>query len=191
MLQALERKQSVGVVVITAGDGFESAAAVVAGKERDKLVPEDFLKLAALRQQHSLRGMARLGVPAENLDLPRLPGWRPRPIYQHGRERPRFASVSRTRVKPTAALCAIITRRSMAAPRPTPRLPSSRTSPRSSGTASRRKSMSPTKPTPTAIIVRPAGLFAMPQRLPAIAAPSSPMSSTATLRQNLLAVASL
>lgn len=67
MLQAIERKQRVGVVVITAGDGFEKAAAVVAGKEMDKLVPDDFLKLAALRQRHSLRGMTRVGVPAENL----------------------------------------------------------------------------------------------------------------------------
>lgn len=67
MMQAIERKQRVGVVVITAGDGFEKAAAVVAGKDIDKLVPEDFFKLAALRQRHSLRGMARIGVPAENL----------------------------------------------------------------------------------------------------------------------------
>ncbi|MDZ4401717.1 PIG-L family deacetylase [Prosthecobacter sp.] len=67
MLQAMERKQRVGVVVITAGDGFDRAAAAVAGKDIDKLVPEDFLKLAALRQRHSLRGMARIGVPAENL----------------------------------------------------------------------------------------------------------------------------
>src|SRR3954468_9666342 len=37
MLQALERKQQVGVVVITAGDAHVGAAAAVAGKEQGKL----------------------------------------------------------------------------------------------------------------------------------------------------------
>jgi LmbE family N-acetylglucosaminyl deacetylase len=67
MLQALEREQRVGVVVITAGDAHEKAAAAVAGKEPDKLAPEDFLNLAAMRQRHSQYGMERIGVPAENL----------------------------------------------------------------------------------------------------------------------------
>jgi LmbE family N-acetylglucosaminyl deacetylase len=67
MLQALERKQRVVVVIITAGDGHVRAAAAVAGKEVEKLVPEDFGKLAELRQQHSQRGMERIGVSSENL----------------------------------------------------------------------------------------------------------------------------
>lgn len=67
MLQALERKQRVGVVVITSGDGFPALAAVVAGKDRDHLVPDDFKQAGALRQQHSLNAMARLGVPRDEL----------------------------------------------------------------------------------------------------------------------------
>src|SRR3954464_14783820 len=54
MLQALEKKQRVAVVVITAGDAHVGAAAAVAGSKQEKLGPEDFLKLASLRQQHSL-----------------------------------------------------------------------------------------------------------------------------------------
>lgn len=67
MLQALERKQRVGVVVITSGDGYPALAAVVARKDRDQLVPDDFKKAGALRQRHSLNAMARLGVPRAEL----------------------------------------------------------------------------------------------------------------------------
>jgi LmbE family N-acetylglucosaminyl deacetylase len=67
MLQALERKQRVVVVIISAGDAHVRAAAIVARKEQADLRPEDFLKLAAVRQQHSLRAMARVGIPKESL----------------------------------------------------------------------------------------------------------------------------
>jgi LmbE family N-acetylglucosaminyl deacetylase len=67
MLQALEKKQRIAVVIITAGDAHVRAAAVVARKETNNLVPDDFLKLAALRQQHSLRATAHIGVPRDNL----------------------------------------------------------------------------------------------------------------------------
>jgi LmbE family N-acetylglucosaminyl deacetylase len=67
ILDALERKQRVAVVIITAGDAHARIAAVIAGREVDQLVPEDFLKLADLRQQHSQRAMARLGLAPENL----------------------------------------------------------------------------------------------------------------------------
>ena len=67
MLQALERKQRVGVVIITAGDAHEKAAAVVAGKSQEQLVHEDFLRLADLRQRHTQMGTSRIGVPFQNV----------------------------------------------------------------------------------------------------------------------------
>jgi LmbE family N-acetylglucosaminyl deacetylase len=67
MLQALEQHKRVGVVVITSGDGYPALAAVVAKKDKAQLVPDDFLKAGALRQQHSVRAMARIGVPRDEL----------------------------------------------------------------------------------------------------------------------------
>ena len=67
MLQALEQRKRVGVLVITSGDGFPALAAAVAKKTKDQLAPDDFLKAGALRQQHSVRAMARLGVPRDEL----------------------------------------------------------------------------------------------------------------------------
>jgi len=65
MLRAIEQKQRVGVVVVTAGDGFPKAAAALAKKEANQLAADDFLNLAALRQRHSLLAMERLGLKAE------------------------------------------------------------------------------------------------------------------------------
>ncbi|MEQ2008005.1 MAG: PIG-L family deacetylase [Limisphaerales bacterium] len=67
MLQALEQKKRVGVVVITSGDGYPALAAVVARKDIAQLTPDDFLQAGALRQRHSLRAMARIGVPQDEL----------------------------------------------------------------------------------------------------------------------------
>ena len=67
MLQALEQKRRVGVVVITSGDGYPALAAVVARKEIGQLVPIDFLQAGALRQRHSAGAMARIGVPQDEL----------------------------------------------------------------------------------------------------------------------------
>lgn len=67
MQQALKQKKRVGVVVITSGDGYPALAAVVAKKNRDQLMAEDFLRAGALRQQHSVRAMARIGVPRGEL----------------------------------------------------------------------------------------------------------------------------
>jgi LmbE family N-acetylglucosaminyl deacetylase len=66
MLQALERKQRVGVVLLTNGDAFAGVTAVVK-KPKDQLVPADFLKLAAVRQQHTVGAMGRLGVRLADL----------------------------------------------------------------------------------------------------------------------------
>lgn len=88
ILQALERKQRVAIVIITAGDAHVRAAAAVAGKDVEKLVPEDFLKLAELRQQHSLRGMGRIGVPAGHLMYLGYPDGGLERIYQMDSESP-------------------------------------------------------------------------------------------------------
>ncbi|MBL8796356.1 MAG: PIG-L family deacetylase [Planctomycetia bacterium] len=66
MLQALEQKQRVGVVVMTNGDAFEGVTAVVK-KTKDQLVPADYLKLAGARQQHTVGALGRLGVRAADL----------------------------------------------------------------------------------------------------------------------------
>jgi len=62
ILRAHERQQRAGVVVLTSGDGFPAIAAVVARKDRDALTPDDFIRVGALRQQHTLNAMQRLGV---------------------------------------------------------------------------------------------------------------------------------
>jgi LmbE family N-acetylglucosaminyl deacetylase len=67
MLQALEEKRRVAVVVITNGDGYPALSAVVAKKEREQLAADDFLRAGALRQQHSVRAMEHLGVPKTEL----------------------------------------------------------------------------------------------------------------------------
>jgi LmbE family N-acetylglucosaminyl deacetylase len=67
MLQALEQHKRVGVVVITSGDGYPALAAVVAKKDRNQLSADDFIRAGALRQQHSVRAMARLGVPKDEM----------------------------------------------------------------------------------------------------------------------------
>lgn len=67
MLRAIERKQRVGVVIVTAGDGFPKAAAALAKKDAKQLTAEDFVALAALRQKHSMQAMQRLGVKEDDL----------------------------------------------------------------------------------------------------------------------------
>jgi LmbE family N-acetylglucosaminyl deacetylase len=66
LLQALEQKQRVGIVVLTNGDAF-AGVTVVVKKPKDQLVPADYLKLAAVRQQHTVGAMGRLGVRAADL----------------------------------------------------------------------------------------------------------------------------
>jgi LmbE family N-acetylglucosaminyl deacetylase len=70
MLQAIEKKQRVGVVLVTNGDGFPKAAAVVAKKSEAQLDAADFVQLARIRQQHSVGALTRIGVrPADLLAL--------------------------------------------------------------------------------------------------------------------------
>jgi LmbE family N-acetylglucosaminyl deacetylase len=67
LLRAVEKKQRVGVVLVTNGDGYPRAAAVVAKKSEADLGPADFLKLAGVRQQHSAGALGRIGVRASDL----------------------------------------------------------------------------------------------------------------------------
>ncbi len=67
ILRTLEAKKRVTVVLLTNGDGHVALTAAVAKKEREQLVPEDFIKAGALRQSHSIAAMKRLGVPREDL----------------------------------------------------------------------------------------------------------------------------
>ncbi len=67
MMQALEKKLRVGVVLVTNGDGFPKAAAVVTKKTEAQLEAEDFFQLAGVRQQHSVGALSRIGVRAGDL----------------------------------------------------------------------------------------------------------------------------
>jgi LmbE family N-acetylglucosaminyl deacetylase len=63
----LRAHQRVAVVLLTNGDGYPAIAAVIARKTVDALTPDDFLRLGALRQQHSLTATARLGVHRDEI----------------------------------------------------------------------------------------------------------------------------
>jgi LmbE family N-acetylglucosaminyl deacetylase len=67
ILRAHERQKRVGIVLLTNGDGYPAIAAVIARKQIAALAPEDFLRLGALRQQHSLTATARLGVKRDEV----------------------------------------------------------------------------------------------------------------------------
>jgi LmbE family N-acetylglucosaminyl deacetylase len=70
ILRAVAKKQRVGIVVVTAGDGFPKAAAAAVKKDVSALIPQDFVDLATLRQRHTLEAMPRLGVrPSDILFL--------------------------------------------------------------------------------------------------------------------------
>lgn len=64
-LQAVARGARVGIVVLTQGDGHARLTAIVAKKPVEQLGPDDFVRAGILRQGHTLRAAASLGV-AEN-----------------------------------------------------------------------------------------------------------------------------
>lgn len=66
-LQAAARHERVGIVVITQGDAHVKLTAAAAGKPEDKLTPDDFVQAGMLRQRHTLRVAASLGVPEEDV----------------------------------------------------------------------------------------------------------------------------
>jgi LmbE family N-acetylglucosaminyl deacetylase len=61
-LQAVARREHVGIVVLTQGDGHARLTAVVAKKPVAQLGPDDFVRAGILRQGHTLRAAASLGV---------------------------------------------------------------------------------------------------------------------------------
>jgi LmbE family N-acetylglucosaminyl deacetylase len=67
MLRALQKKQRVGVVLVTSGDAHVKAAAAVAKKPEAQLQPADFLRLARIRQQHSVGALSKIGIRKEDL----------------------------------------------------------------------------------------------------------------------------
>ena len=66
-LQALARGERVGIVVLTQGDGHVGLTAVVAQKPAAHLGPDDFIRAGVLRQGHTLRAAASLGVAAADV----------------------------------------------------------------------------------------------------------------------------
>ncbi len=67
MRRAVKEGQRVGVVLVTGGDGYPRAAAAVAKKAEEELVPEDFLRVASIRRRHSVDALSGLGVRAGDL----------------------------------------------------------------------------------------------------------------------------
>jgi LmbE family N-acetylglucosaminyl deacetylase len=61
-LQAVARGERVGIVVLTQGDGHVKLTAVVAQKPAEDLGPDDFIRAGVLRQGHTLRAAANVGV---------------------------------------------------------------------------------------------------------------------------------
>lgn len=88
MLRALQKKQRVGVVLVTNGDGYPKAAATVAKKPEAQLKPEDFFRLAHIRQQHSVGALSKIGVRKEDLIALAYPDSGLQAIYESKDEMP-------------------------------------------------------------------------------------------------------
>jgi LmbE family N-acetylglucosaminyl deacetylase len=82
MMQAIEKKQRVGVALVTSGDGFPKAAAVVAKKTEAQLETVDFVRLAGIRQQHSVGALTRIGVRSGDLMSLGYPDSGLKPLYE-------------------------------------------------------------------------------------------------------------
>ena len=67
IMNAIAQEKRVGVVILTNGDGYPRAASVLLKKPREELTPEDFVKLASIRQRQSLAGISRLGLAKDSL----------------------------------------------------------------------------------------------------------------------------
>ena len=110
MLRAIAEKKRPGVVVLTAGDGFPKAAAALAKKEPSQLVADDFVKLAELRQRHSLQAMERLGLKADDLMFLGYPDGGLAKMYEaqtdadgkHSQHWPQFLGPDGNNIAPTA-----------------------------------------------------------------------------------------
>ena len=67
MLRAVKERRRVGVVLLTAGDGYPEAAAAVAKKSETQLTPADFIRLGAVRRRHSVDALTGIGVRGADL----------------------------------------------------------------------------------------------------------------------------
>lgn len=88
MLRALQNRQGVGVVLVTNGDGHRNAAAAVAKKAEAQLEPADFLRLADIRQRHSVGALGKIGVRRDDLIALGYPDAGLRAIYESKDEGP-------------------------------------------------------------------------------------------------------
>ncbi len=61
-MQGIARGERVGIVVLTQGDAHVRLAALVAKKTPAQLGPDDFIRAGVVRQGHTLRAAASLGV---------------------------------------------------------------------------------------------------------------------------------
>lgn len=87
-LRAVAAGKRVGVVVVTAGDGFPKAAAALAGKPASELTTRDYLELAALRQRHTLEALPKLGVSPADIHFLGYPDGGLKAIYESSPDRP-------------------------------------------------------------------------------------------------------
>lgn len=69
ILQAVEQRKIVKVVVFTNGDGFPAAAAALTGKPMEKLTPADYRELGRRRQMEVAHAIAILGMKPDDLIL--------------------------------------------------------------------------------------------------------------------------
>ncbi len=88
MLRALKKKQRVGVVLVTNGDGYPQASAAVAKKPEARLEPADFLRLARICQQHSVGALRKIGVRREDLISLGYPDSGLKAIYESKGDKP-------------------------------------------------------------------------------------------------------
>lgn len=88
MMRAIQKRQRVGVVLVTNGDGYPQAAAAVAKKPVGRLEPADFLRLARVRQQHSVDALGEIGVRGGDLIVLGYPDSGLREIYKRKDDQP-------------------------------------------------------------------------------------------------------
>jgi LmbE family N-acetylglucosaminyl deacetylase len=112
ILQTLEAGKTVGVVVLTNGDGYPKAAAVVLQKPQNELVPADFVQLGGTRQQQSIDGLAHLGVGVANLLFLGYPDSGLKQIYTMDKRGPYRQQLTQKKMRPVVGFLVRARRRS-------------------------------------------------------------------------------
>ena len=67
IMQALQEGKQVGIVVLTNGDSYPTAAAMITGVDQQKLTSKHFVKLASTRQQYVTKALSLIEFPLDNL----------------------------------------------------------------------------------------------------------------------------